>query len=207
MVSCPSLRGCYSQGETVQEALVNIKEAIELVLEDMKALENRFRIPRRCWFGALSSPSESPAARHPGAPSCTSFERFSYEVICQRGSHLRLRHPQDPQRQPLSIPDHDALKPGLLRRLIRDAELDLKGFLELLNRWRRRGARSSSGSSWRRARRRPTRARTARGVVPGQRVAQPVRQRGRPQPHRHLRQHLLDVGGPDWAAIGSQPNG
>lgn len=37
MVSCPSLRGCYGQGETAQEALVNIKEAIELVLEDMKA--------------------------------------------------------------------------------------------------------------------------------------------------------------------------
>lgn len=32
-VSCPSLKGCHSQGETVEEALANIKEAIELYLE------------------------------------------------------------------------------------------------------------------------------------------------------------------------------
>ncbi len=32
VVICPSLPGCYSQGETVEEALKNIKEAIELCL-------------------------------------------------------------------------------------------------------------------------------------------------------------------------------
>ncbi len=30
---CPSLRGCVSQGKTVEEAMANIKEAIELYLE------------------------------------------------------------------------------------------------------------------------------------------------------------------------------
>jgi antitoxin HicB len=35
VVVCPSLPGCYSQGKTVSEALANIREAIELVLEDM----------------------------------------------------------------------------------------------------------------------------------------------------------------------------
>lgn len=34
-VQCPSLPGCYSQGETVEESLVNIREAIELALEDL----------------------------------------------------------------------------------------------------------------------------------------------------------------------------
>ncbi|MFG0284523.1 MAG: type II toxin-antitoxin system HicB family antitoxin [Phycisphaerales bacterium JB039] len=33
-VEAPSLPGCYSQGETLEEALANIREAIELVLED-----------------------------------------------------------------------------------------------------------------------------------------------------------------------------
>ncbi len=33
-VSCPSLEGCYSQGETVDEALTNIQDAILLCLED-----------------------------------------------------------------------------------------------------------------------------------------------------------------------------
>lgn len=31
---CPSLQGCYSQGETIEETLTNIKEAILLCLED-----------------------------------------------------------------------------------------------------------------------------------------------------------------------------
>lgn len=34
-VDCPSLPGCYSQGETFEETLTNIREAIELTLEDM----------------------------------------------------------------------------------------------------------------------------------------------------------------------------
>lgn len=32
-VSCPSLPGCHSQGETIDEALANIREAIELYIE------------------------------------------------------------------------------------------------------------------------------------------------------------------------------
>lgn len=37
VVVCPTLPGCYSQGKTVSEALANIREAIELVLEDMES--------------------------------------------------------------------------------------------------------------------------------------------------------------------------
>lgn len=36
VVTCPTLPGCYSQGHTIPEALANIREAIELVLEDMQ---------------------------------------------------------------------------------------------------------------------------------------------------------------------------
>lgn len=37
-VQCPTLPGCYSQGESVEESLVNIREAIELAVEDLQAL-------------------------------------------------------------------------------------------------------------------------------------------------------------------------
>jgi predicted RNase H-like HicB family nuclease len=32
---CPELRGCQSQGATLEEAIANIKEAIELYLETL----------------------------------------------------------------------------------------------------------------------------------------------------------------------------
>lgn len=35
VVSCPSLPGCFSQGDTTQEALENIKEAIQACLESL----------------------------------------------------------------------------------------------------------------------------------------------------------------------------
>jgi predicted RNase H-like HicB family nuclease len=36
-VSCPALQGCYSQGETYEEALTNIKDAIHLHITDRLA--------------------------------------------------------------------------------------------------------------------------------------------------------------------------
>ena len=36
VVTCPSIAGCHSQGKTVEEALANIREAIELCLEVMR---------------------------------------------------------------------------------------------------------------------------------------------------------------------------
>ncbi len=36
-VEVPSLPGCVSQGDTVEEAMANIKEAIEAYIEDMIA--------------------------------------------------------------------------------------------------------------------------------------------------------------------------
>jgi predicted RNase H-like HicB family nuclease len=36
-VSCPALQGCYSQGDTYEEAVENIKDAIRLHIEDRRA--------------------------------------------------------------------------------------------------------------------------------------------------------------------------
>lgn len=36
-VSCPALQGCYSQGNTYEEAIANIKDAIRLHIEDRRA--------------------------------------------------------------------------------------------------------------------------------------------------------------------------
>jgi len=40
-VSVPAMRGCYSEGETLEEALVNIREAAELWVESQTDLTSR----------------------------------------------------------------------------------------------------------------------------------------------------------------------
>ena len=37
VIECPSLPGCISQGKTREEAIANIKEAIELYIESLEA--------------------------------------------------------------------------------------------------------------------------------------------------------------------------
>ena len=37
VVTCPSPRGCYTQGDTIETPLANIREAIEVCLEDLQA--------------------------------------------------------------------------------------------------------------------------------------------------------------------------
>lgn len=38
VASCPALQGCYTQGKTFEEALTNIKDAIQLHIEARKAV-------------------------------------------------------------------------------------------------------------------------------------------------------------------------
>ncbi len=39
IVECPVLEGCYTQGKTIDEALKNIREVIELILKEKKNQE------------------------------------------------------------------------------------------------------------------------------------------------------------------------
>jgi antitoxin HicB len=52
-VTCPSLAGCYSQGDTLEEAFSNIREAIELCLEDMQAHHEPLPDPSRTLIGSV----------------------------------------------------------------------------------------------------------------------------------------------------------
>jgi len=40
IASCPALKGCYSQGKTIDEARQNISEAIELWLDTANDITN-----------------------------------------------------------------------------------------------------------------------------------------------------------------------
>ena len=62
------------------------------------------------------------------------LERLGYQVVRQRGSHIRLRDEHDPEHLPVTVPDHRSLKPGLLRQILRDANLTVDEFIDLLKR-------------------------------------------------------------------------
>ena len=51
VVSCPILQGCYTQGDTIDEALQNIKEVINICLEELDAeSKNKLLLPRDMTF-------------------------------------------------------------------------------------------------------------------------------------------------------------
>lgn len=43
---CPEFKGCQSQGKTIEEALVNIREAIELFMETLTDDERAVALSR-----------------------------------------------------------------------------------------------------------------------------------------------------------------
>ena len=72
----------------------------------------------------------------PKLPTCSghdavkAFCKLGWQVDRQRGSHVILKKPDE--MLSLSIPQHRALKPGLLRGLIRDAGITVDAFVDLL---------------------------------------------------------------------------
>jgi predicted RNase H-like HicB family nuclease len=53
VVVCPSIPGCYSQGHTVEEAMANIREAIELCLEEMESRGEEIPDPNSVLIGSV----------------------------------------------------------------------------------------------------------------------------------------------------------
>lgn len=66
-----------------------------------------------------------------GRAAIKKFEKIGYEVVRQKGSHIRLIHPTNESCKALTVPDHRELGTGLLRKLLRDAQMTLEDFLEL----------------------------------------------------------------------------
>ncbi len=51
--SCPEFQGCYTQGETYEEVLENIKDAIRLHIEDRMAAGEEIPQPESVSFTSL----------------------------------------------------------------------------------------------------------------------------------------------------------
>ena len=60
------------------------------------------------------------------------LNKVGYKAIRQKGSHVRLKAIHDSGRKPLTVPLHNPIKPGLLKRIIKDANLSVEEFIALL---------------------------------------------------------------------------
>lgn len=60
---------------------------------------------------------------------CRVLGGLGYVKVRQRGSHIRL---DCPGRKSITIPDHREIGRGLLRKILRDAELSREEFLRLM---------------------------------------------------------------------------
>jgi len=67
-----------------------------------------------------------------GAQAVKCFEKAGYQIVRQRGSHVRMHHKSDRTKIPITIPLHKVLGKGLMRKLLRDAQLSSEEFLKLL---------------------------------------------------------------------------
>ena len=58
--------------------------------------------------------------------------KFGYEAVRQKGSHVRLRHPTDTKKLPVTVPLHDEIAFGTLRRILRDVGLTVEQLIASL---------------------------------------------------------------------------
>lgn len=67
-----------------------------------------------------------------GKTAIKAFIKMGYQVTRQTGSHFRLIHPEMGELKPLTIPNHKTLGKGLVRKLLRDSNINLDKFIGLL---------------------------------------------------------------------------
>jgi len=65
-----------------------------------------------------------------GQACLKALEKIGFVLRRQRGSHLILQR-KEPFAQ-VSVPNHKTLKPGTLRKIIKDAGLTVEEFVDLL---------------------------------------------------------------------------
>jgi predicted RNA binding protein YcfA (HicA-like mRNA interferase family) len=57
------------------------------------------------------------------------LEKCGYKISRQKGSHIRMCHDTE---SPITVPAHNPVARGTLRKILRDSKLSVEEFIELL---------------------------------------------------------------------------
>lgn len=60
------------------------------------------------------------------------LRKFGYEIVRQKGSHVRLRSESQPQRLPVTVPLHKEIARGTLKSILADASISVEQLLDSL---------------------------------------------------------------------------
>jgi len=66
-----------------------------------------------------------------GLECIKALEKIGYKRARQKGSHIRLKD-MNGKLSPVTVPDHKELRPGLLKKILNDADLEVEEFIKLL---------------------------------------------------------------------------
>ena len=66
-----------------------------------------------------------------GLECIRALEKIGYKRVRQRSSHIRLKD-MNGKLSPVTVPDHKELRPGLLKKILNDADLEVEEFIKLL---------------------------------------------------------------------------
>lgn len=66
-----------------------------------------------------------------GKEAVRKLQAYGYRIARQRGSHVQMICEGDTIKRPITIPLHPELKKGLLRKILRDANMSVEEFSDL----------------------------------------------------------------------------
>jgi predicted RNase H-like HicB family nuclease len=121
-VSVPALPGCWSEGDTEEEAMENIEDAIRVylaALEDRTRNEDVREVDVAVYRGRVAGRQPSGRGACPGAGRVR---------VIRRGKHIIM---SDGTRQ-VTVPRHSPIKAFTMGGIVRDAGLTIEEFRKLL---------------------------------------------------------------------------
>ena len=119
----PGWPGAHSQGETIDELRANLREVVQMLLEDGEPeLEAEF--VGTATFRVASMPPVPPVKPREIA---SILSRLGFAEVRQRGSHKQFRHADG---RATTVPFHEGrdVAPTLVRKIIQDIRIEIADF-------------------------------------------------------------------------------